>query len=467
MRWFVIFLGLVLFIAPVMAQEEELPPLPQGPLLLTSCTEEMLKPDFWINRLSDPDKVIKTPEEIKEFNQRIYRWTHESVDVFKIPSSMTGDKIANQLKLEFETLRGRILFNAKGERVPKAVFDEDIQPKVRWDEVPKKIKVRWGTAVRATSVRALPTDMKMIEAPDDVEFDQLQFTLIKLWTPVAVYYTSADGRWLYVHAPYSRGWVKAEDIAFFPSREELKKTARPDKNFLVVTGKTVPIYEDAGLQTVERRPPMATVLPLASTALKRVTGENGVKNSFVIWLPFRKENGSADLREAYVDEKSDVSIGYLSYTKKNVIRQAFKLLGVRYGWGGMYGGWDCSGFTHDVFLTFGIAMPRNSKPQAYVGTQVDHFEAFENLDRKNEVLRSVTPGITLLRMAHHMMLYLGELNGHFYVIHSTWAERISMTSDEKNRINQVVVSDLGLNGKSRVGSLFDRILDINEVTTYE
>ena len=63
------------------------------------------------------------------------------------------------------------------------------------------------------------------------------------------------------------------------------------------------------------------------------------------------------------------------------------------------------------------------------------------------------------------MIYLGTVNDQFYVIHSTWAERTGedRLADEKNRINQVVVSDLELNGRSWVGSLFDRIISINEV----
>jgi len=68
-------------------------------------------------------------------------------------------------------------------------------------------------------------------------------------------------------------------------------------------------------------------------------------------------------------------------------------------------------------------------------------------------------------MPKHQMIYLGTVNDQFYVIHSTWAERTGedKAADEKNRINQVVVSDLELNGRSWVGSLFDRILSINEV----
>jgi len=98
-----------------------------------------------------------------------------------------------------------------------------------------------------------------------------------------------------------------------------------------------------------------------------------------------------------------------------------------------------------------------------VGTQLNHFGYKEDREAKLATLQSATPGITLLRMPKHQMIYLGEENGQFYAIHSTWAERISMTSDEKRRINQVVVSDLTLNGHSYLGSLFDRIISMNEI----
>ena len=64
-----------------------------------------------------------------------------------------------------------------------------------------------------------------------------------------------------------------------------------------------------------------------------------------------------------------------------------------------------------------------------------------------------------------IMLYLGYIDDKFYVIHSTWAERIGQDpiKDEKRRINQVVLSDLALNGNSYLGGLFERIIAITEV----
>ena len=44
---------------------EELPPLPEGPLLLTSVTPEQLSPEYWADRLANPDTPLKTSEEIR------------------------------------------------------------------------------------------------------------------------------------------------------------------------------------------------------------------------------------------------------------------------------------------------------------------------------------------------------------------------------------------------------------------
>jgi len=160
-----------------------------------------------------------------------------------------------------------------------------------------------------------------------------------------------------------------------------------------------------------------------------------------------------------------VTEGFPAFTQRNIIKQAFKLLGARYGWGGQYDGRDCSGFTHDVYLSMGVDMPRDSKYQGLIGTQLGHFEYGEESENKLITLEHAIPGTTILRMPKHLMLYLGKVNGRHYIIHSTWAERIGTdpVADEKNRINQVVLSDLSLNGDSYLGSLFERIISMNDL----
>ncbi|HCM42943.1 MAG TPA: hypothetical protein DIS66_06510 [Candidatus Omnitrophica bacterium] len=454
-RFLALVTALLIASSPLRAQELEkiLPPLPKGPLLLTSATPEMQKPDFWINRLQDPDKLLKTDEQVEVFNREIETFSNDRKDVFKIGNTISSKETKALIKNEYEAIAGRKLFDKNDKYIPKTFFTETIKPNLRLDAIPDKIKVRWAAAVKHASVRVIPTDKGMLEEKGDVEFDMVQNTKFKTWTPMAVYHTTKDGEWAYVQGTYARGWIKSRDIAIFETKEKLKSYVERKRDFLVVTGLDIPVFSNPGLTEVRAVAQMGTRLPLQ--------GETG--NYFESLLPVRGQGGAVVLEKILVSKASDVSKGRLPYTQRNIIRQAFKLLGARYGWGGFYDGRDCSGFTFDVFMSMGLDMPRNSKEQGVIGTFLNGFEPFKSEQQKIATLAIAKEGITLIRMPSHIMLYLGQINGLHYVIHSTWAERYSMTDDSKNRINQTVVSDLTLNGKSRVGSLFHRIVSINEV----
>ena len=55
---------------------------------------------------------------------------------------------------------------------------------------------------------------------------------------------------------------------------------------------------------------------------------------------------------------------YLPLTRANLLRQGFKFLGERYGWGHSYNARDCSGFVSEVYRSFGVQLPRNTRDQA-------------------------------------------------------------------------------------------------------
>lgn len=446
---------LFLIVSPLHAQELEktLPPLPKGPLLLTSTKPEMLKADFWINRLKNPDKLIKTNDQITQFNEEITRFSNDRKNVFKIKSTVSGSEIKGLIKNEYDAIAGRKLFNKNDKYVPKSFFTDEIKPNIRFEDIPKRIKVRWAASVKYASVRAIPTDVGMLEEKGDVEFDMLQYSKIKTWTPAAVYHTTKDGNWSYVQATFVRGWIKTKDLAIFDSQEQLKSYVDRKRDYLIVTGPEIPVFSNPGLTEVRAEASMGTHFPIQD--------ENG--NYYQSLLPVRGKGGAVSLEKIFISKASDVSKGRLPYTQRNIIRQSFKLLSARYGWGSFWDGRDCSGFIFDAFMSMGIEIPRNSKEQGIIGTFLNRFEPFESEQQKIATLAVAREGITLIRMPKHIMLYLGQIDGLHYVIHSTWAERYSMTDDSKNRINQVVVSDLTLNGKSRIGSLFLRIVSINEV----
>jgi hypothetical protein len=152
--------------------------------------------------------------------------------------------------------------------------------------------------------------------------------------------------------------------------------------------------------------------------------------------------------------------GFLDYTQANVAKQAFKMLHQPYGWGELSGGRDCSRFIMDLFSSFGIVMPRNSKLQAQVGIDLAEVDG-TTLREKEGILDRAVPLATTLRLPGHIMLYLGKHKKRHYVIHSIWAtQKEGRSGRVLERIDGGVVSDLSLGETGPNGSLLERLTDI-------
>jgi hypothetical protein len=117
----------------------------------------------------------------------------------------------------------------------------------------------------------------------------------------------------------------------------------------------------------------------------------------------------------------------------------------------------------DLFRTFGILMPRNSKEQAMLGTGLGLARG-KPAGEKRRLLDRAVPLATLIRLPSHIMLYLGKDKGKHFVIHSIWGIQESEESGATvEKIGRVVVSDLSLGEKGPNGSLLDRITDIRTI----
>jgi hypothetical protein len=228
------------------------------------------------------------------------------------------------------------------------------------------------------------------------------------------------------------------------------------KDQLVVTGNFVNVFGDPSLQQPVFLAQMGDSFPLLS-----IPGGSKITNAFyAIHIPAREDNGLLTLRKGYVRADEDVHRGFLPYTQENVARQAFKMLNHPYGWGDRSGGRDCSRFIMDLFRTFGILMPRNSKGQATIGMDLGLTEG-RSIKEKRKILDQALPLATTLRLRGHIMLYLGEDKGKYYIIHSIWGiQKSRRVGSTLEKIGRVVVSDLSLGRKGPNRSLLDRITDI-------
>jgi hypothetical protein len=274
-------------------------------------------------------------------------------------------------------------------------------------------------------------------------------------SPVGIYHLSQDKKWAYTQTPFIRGWIRIRDLAVAKERAEVVDYEET-KNRLVVTGSSVTVFGDPSLRQPAFIAQMGDSFPLLSAS----DGSKMAHGIHVILIPSRNDSEPLSIRKGYLRTDENVHQGFLPYTQENVARQAFKMLHHPYGWGDRLGGRDCSRFIMDLFGTFGILMPRNSKEQARVGTDLGSVGE-KPVQEKRKILDQSIPLATTLRLPGHIMLYLGRDKGKHYVIHSIWGvQKSGKGRPMLEKIGRVVVSDLSLGEKGPSGSLLDRTTDI-------
>ena len=93
----------------------------------------------------------------------------------------------------------------------------------------------------------------------------------------------------------------------------------------------------------------------------------------VIELPdARATTARCASRRRYCRSTADAAADYLPLNRANLLRQGFKFLGERYGWGHSYNARDCSGFVSEVYRSFGVQLPRNTRDQAVTPGDQSH-----------------------------------------------------------------------------------------------
>jgi hypothetical protein len=320
------------------------------------------------------------------------------------------------------------------------------------DEIEQRYQPVYGLIVRRTDIRVFPTYELSLESPDSSEFDRFQHSMISPGSLVSIFHRSRDRRWLYLQAPFIRGWVPAEAVGI-ASEKRTAVQYEEAKERLVITGSLVTLFQDPSLRHEAFVAQMGTSFPLTHSD---ATGEP----SYAVRIPCRGKDGQLTIQDGYVSKEEDVHPGFLPFTQEQVAKQAFKMLRQPYGWGEMSGGRDCSRFIMDIFAAFGILMPRNSMLQAQIGTDMGHADG-KTIREKERILDQAIPLATTLRLPGHIMLYLGKHKGRYYAIHSIWGfQQNSRSGIVLERVRGVVVSDLSLGETGLSGSLLERITDI-------
>jgi hypothetical protein len=140
------------------------------------------------------------------------------------------------------------------------------------------------------------------------------------------------------------------------------------------------------------------------------------KDYYKISIPNRDSQGRLVFSEVNIAKTEHLNKGYLDYTHTNIIKQAFKLLGTAYDWGGKGNGYDCSSYVMSIYRAMGIQLPRNSGQQAKTPGIDMSFSGSNTMEQRLKSLETLKPGAALY-MPGHIMLYLGSYEGIHYIIH--------------------------------------------------
>ena len=381
--------------------------------LTANVTGEMTKPEFWMG--SSAGTIIMTQEQIREFNRKMmdqFAPAQVMFDLQNMKSTISGNYV-KQL-IEGFSIPARNYYYVEGEKLT-ADFQNEIASQRNLSAVQGQITIRYGIAVDRTDIRAFPTEKLVTDNARNLYYDIFQNSELFISEPVAILHTSLNGEWFFVFSDRSFGWVKADTVALCGDKEQWLQWQK-DENVLVVTGKRVTLdknpYEPGISQTVLT---MGSVLQIASEEeVTKVDYDRVPYGCITVKLPVRNEEGYLDTTYAYIPMGEDISFGYLDYTEENILKQSFKMLGTTYGWGGILDVTDCSGYTYQVYRCFGFRFPRNSGQQASIpGTRYNISK--KTSAEKKTVLDQLPPG-SLLRFPGHMMMYLGQRNGKYYVI---------------------------------------------------
>ena len=411
--------------------------------------------DYWIRSIPNPDDFILTTEEIEKFNSENPVKDTVIIDITEMSENCEGVDIRRYLaeNARYFTesdyyVTGKIPLEKSEMHRIIALMDTS--------SVPDVISLRLGIVLNRTMGKLWPTVIPLFEEVGDNEFDQGVAAAVDMGEPVALLHTSKDGLWSFVQTSGFICWIPSSTVAF--GDREIVREFVDSMPPLVATAHIVSVYGAPEEKTAIGSIQMGSHLPV------RTAG----KDFCEVLVPGRGRNGELTAHIGYVRRSSDVSIGYLPYTFRNVFRQCFVLFNRRYGWGGMYEERDCSGYIKDVFRCFNIQLPRNSTGQSKASKAVVPLEGLDP-EPISELLGTLPGGISLLYMPGHIMIYLGEIDGRLYAIHDFWAWRTPSQEgkDIVHRAARVAVTDLMLGKGSKRGSFLDRLTNITILGNYE
>jgi len=386
--------------------------------LLPNTPPECNNVQTWLK--ANGDTVIATPARIKAMNKTMLSDT--MCDLTTYPTTISGStlsKYINHYEMNYDQY-------VNGSSLSRSTADALLADAK--GTIPASTTVRYCVVSARSDLRSFPTLLRAFDSPGDVNFDNWQETAVDPGEAALILHQNAKGNFYFVQLKSYRGWLPANKVAL-TDRKTFLEFADP-KDFGVVTEKLLTV---SGAGSSSWLYQMGSKIPLSPKGR--------------VLLPFRSSSGQLSPVEMPAPWNEGLHKGYLPYTSNNLVTMAFKHLGAPYGWGGMHNSVDCSAFAQDVYKTMGIELPRNGDEQenAWHGTNLKGL----GWNDRDKIIKTLPTG-TLFFTPYHVMIYLGLYKNRPYMIHAlgSYGAPDGNGGFYKNRILQVVVSDVYLRGGS-------------------
>lgn len=452
-------LGLLAAGLPAQARE----PLPVPAHAVIGVQDRHLQAEDWIRRLATPDRLRLDAAGVAKQNAGLWQSDRHAHVLQHLPTELTRAQVRGWLD-PLSAPPTRTLYDEQGREIAKPQLAA-IAANAAVDAVAATAPARYGLVVHRADLRTFPTRQRVFSSQGDTDIDRFQESALFPGTPVVIAHTSADGDWYFVVSPLYAAWIEKRFVGEGTRDTVLGYGA--DTPALVVTGATArTVYnpEEPGLSALQLD--MGVRVPVLADwpADKPVNGQHPY-TSHVIQLPVRRADGALALLPALLPRTADVAPDYLPYTAANLLRQSFKFLGERYGWGHSYDSRDCSGFVSEVYRSMGIVLPRNTSAQA-VSPALERvgFEAGDSHEKRLAVLRTLQVG-DLVYIPGHVMMVIGHDNGTTYTIHDTTGITYRGADGQvvRTRLNSVAVTPLEPLLFNSEQSTVDRITAIQRI----
>lgn len=415
MRLAILLLGLVFTMPGTLSARG--PAASPPPFAVPGLTEAQFSPDYWIDALPDADRVILTPAQIAEQNARMVAEESSIFDLEALPARLSGEQVRTWIE-DLSSLPSRDLFDEHGQQVDPNVLVR-IDANRALDSVPADQATRYGMAVQRADLRAFPTSLRVFHSAGDSDIDRFQESALFPGDPVVITHQSADGEWLFVVSQRYAAWVERQSVAE-GDRQQIFAWGRSE-NFLVVTGATahtVHTPENPRVSQVQLEMGLRVPVLQDRSPLEVINGQLASAHH-VIELPVRNDDGTLAFEPALLPRSADVADDYLPLTEANLIRQSFKFLGERYGWGHSYNTRDCSGFVSEIYRSFGVLLPRNTSRQSITpALNRLAFSAEDDHQTRIDALAEARPG-DLVFIPGHVVMIIGHVDGEPVAIHDT------------------------------------------------